>query len=183
MPPLVVMGIDPGSRNMGWGVVSEQSGVLRLVDCGVLRPAVGLAKNDNGDEAGGDFSARLGRLFIDLSALIARFDPAEAAVETVFTNKNILSALKLGQARGVAVAACAANGVPVTDYEPTQIKKTLVGAGRAEKSQVAYMVRQILGVKADWPADASDALACAVCHLNMRRMKRMMKVGGVTSMG
>ena len=159
---LTVLGIDPGSQCLGWGVVREVSGVLSLVDCGTLRPK------------GGELSVRLAALFTDLSALVRAYCPGEAAVEDVFTHKNVLSALKLGQARGVAIAACAAHGVPVADYAPALVKKTLVGTGRAEKSQVSFMVGQILGVKADWPADASDALAIAICHLNTRRMHRLM---------
>ncbi len=158
---MVILGIDPGSQCMGWGVVREVSGVLSLVECGTIRPK------------GERFSDRLGKIFHDLSGVITRLKPDEAAMENVFTQKNILSALKLGQARGAAVAACAAHKLSVADYEPTLIKKTLVGSGRAEKEQVAFMVGRILGVKPDWPLDASDALACAICHLNMRRMKRL----------
>ncbi len=159
--PLTVIGIDPGSQVMGWGVVRETSGVLTLVDCGAVRPK------------GATFSDRLGALFLSLSEIITRCTPDEAGVENLFMQKNILSALKLGQARGVAVAACAACGVPVYDYEPTQIKKTLVGNGRAEKAQVSFMVGRLLGVKPDWPVDTGDALGCAVCHLNMRRLARL----------
>lgn len=161
---LTVLGIDPGSQCLGWGVIRESSGVLSLLACGTVRP-----KGDN-------FSDRLGALFTELSKLVAEHAPDEAAVENIFTHKNILSALKLGQARGVAVAACAAHGVPVTDYEPTQVKKTLVGVGRAEKGQVSFMVGQILGCKPDWAVDAGDALALAICHLNMRRMNRLMRM-------
>lgn len=159
---LTVLGIDPGSQCLGWGLVREASGVLSLVACGTVRPK------------GDSFSARLGTLFTGLSGIVAEHAPDEAAVEQVFTHKNITSALKLGQARGVAVAACAAHGVPVSDYEPTQVKKSLVGAGRAEKSQVSFMVAQMLGCKADWAVDTGDALAVAICHLNMRRMNRLL---------
>lgn len=162
---LTVLGIDPGSQCLGWGLVCERSGVLSLAACGTVRPK------------GEAFSDRLGSLFIALSAIVAEHRPDEAAVEQVFTHKNVISALKLGQARGVAVAACAAHGVPVCDYEPALIKKNLVGSGRAEKTQVAFMVGQVLGVRADWPPDTSDALACAICHLNMRRLHRLMKKG------
>ena len=155
---LTIIGIDPGSVCLGWGVVCETSGVVKLVDCGVVRPK------------GKDFSSRMGDLFVELNKVIARYNPDEAAVETVFTHKNIMSALKLGQARGVALAACAAHGVSVADYEPTAIKKALVGTGRAEKSQVSFMVGRILGVKEDWAVDAGDALGCAICHLNTRRL-------------
>lgn len=161
--PVTVIGIDPGSQCLGWGVLREASGVLSLVDCGTVRPK------------GETFSYRLGALFTELSIILDRHKPDEAAVESVFTHKNIVSALKLGQARGVAVAACAAHGIPVTDYEPTQVKKNLVGVGRAEKSQVAFMVGHMLGKKPDWAVDTSDALACAICHLNTRRMHRLMQ--------
>lgn len=159
---VTIIGIDPGSQCLGWGVVREASGVLSLIDCGAIRPK------------GESFSLRLGALFTALSALLDKHRPDEAAVESVFTHKNVVSALKLGQARGVAVAACAAHGVPVTDYEPTQVKKNLVGVGRAEKTQVAFMVGHMLGRKPDWALDTSDALACAICHLNSRRMNRLM---------
>ena len=97
---------------------------------------------------------------------------AEAAIEQVFTAKNAASALKLGQARGVAVAACAAHRVPVSDYEPTLVKKSVVGTGRAEKEQVAFMVRRLLNVRGEgWALDTTDALAVAICHLTMRRLK------------
>lgn len=158
-----VIGIDPGSRCLGWGVVRERSGVLSLVGCGVIRPG------------GTEFSVRLGRIFTELSALIAAHAPDEAAIENVFTHKNVLSALKLGQARGVAVAACAAHAVPVHDYEPALVKKSLVGTGRAEKSQVAFMAGRMLGAQPDWPEDAGDALALAVCHLNTRRLRRLIE--------
>ena len=161
--PITIIGIDPGSQCLGWGVVREASGVLSLVDCGAIRPK------------GESFSQRLGALFAALSAVLEKHSPDEAAVETVFTHKNVVSALKLGQARGVAIAACAAQGVPVSDYEPTQVKKNLVGVGRAEKTQVAFMVGHMLGRKPDWALDTSDALACAICHLNMRRMQKLMQ--------
>ncbi|MEG2140290.1 MAG: crossover junction endodeoxyribonuclease RuvC [Bilophila sp.] len=157
-----VIGIDPGSRNTGWGVVSEVSGVLRLVDCGVIRPPLT-----------GDFSSRLGVIFKELHLILARLKPEEASVEQVFTAKNAATALKLGQARGAAVAACAANDVSVRDYEPSVIKKALVGIGSADKAQVSFMVGRILGVKPDWAIDTGDALAAAICHLTVRRFERL----------
>lgn len=156
-----IIGIDPGSQKMGWGVIEEKSGVLRLVACGIIRPK------------SRDFSDRLGEIFMELSAVLRRYAPAEAAVENVFTCKNALSALKLGQARGIAVGACAAAGIPVKDYEPTLVKKSLTGNGRAEKSQVSFMVGRILGEKENWGEDAGDALAVGICHLNMRRLNKL----------
>ncbi len=163
MAAITVIGIDPGSRNMGWGIVRETSGVLEFVDCGVVRPNAKL-----------EFAERLSILFHDLHAIIARHKPQEAAVEQVFTAKNAATALKLGQARGVAVAACAAHGLMVRDYQPTEIKKALVGVGRAEKEQVAFMVGRFLNIKQQGLAlDATDALAVAICHLSVRRLARL----------
>lgn len=161
---VTVIGIDPGSRVLGWGVVREASGVLRLVDCGVVRP------NTRAETA---FSARLAYIYRELAAVIGRLVPDEAAVEQVFTAKNAASALKLGQARGVAVAACAAHGLDVSDYEPRLVKKSLVGAGGADKEQVSFMVGRLLNTKPDWALDTSDALAVAICHLTMRRFARL----------
>lgn len=156
-----IIGIDPGSQKMGWGVIEEKSGVLRLVDCGIIRPKTK------------EFSERLGEIFMDLQSVLQKYQPAEAAIENVFTCKNALSALKLGQARGIAVGACASVGIPVRDYEPTLVKKSLTGNGRAEKSQVSFMVGRILGVKESWGEDAGDALAVGICHLNMRRFNNL----------
>lgn len=158
---VTVMGIDPGSHCTGWGVVREVSGVLALVDCGAIRPK------------GDDFAARLGHLFRELHALLGRHAPDEAAVENVHAARNVATALKLGQARGVVVAACAAHGVTVADYQPAEIKKALVGTGGADKEQVSFMVARILGVKGGWALDTGDALAAAVCHLNARRLSRL----------
>ncbi|MEG2172746.1 MAG: crossover junction endodeoxyribonuclease RuvC [Desulfovibrionaceae bacterium] len=157
------MGIDPGSQTTGWGVVQECSGVLHLVDCGAVRTT---ALRSTGPAA---FSDRLAHIYTQLAHIVGRTHPDEAAIEQVFTAKNAATALKLGQARGVAVAACAAHGISVSDYAPTLVKKTLVGVGRAEKSQVAFMVGRLLNTKADWPLDTSDALAVAICHLTLRR--------------
>ncbi|SKA65103.1 crossover junction endodeoxyribonuclease RuvC [Desulfobaculum bizertense] len=158
-----VLGIDPGSRVTGFGIVREVSGCARLVETGTLR--MGSEKN---------LGRRLGKIYEGIAALVEKYQPDEAAIENVFVSKNTMSALKLGQARGAAIAACAVAGLPVSEYEPTKVKQALVGTGRAQKSQVAFMVAQILGVpKPDWAEDASDALGIALCHLNMRRMKRL----------
>ena len=160
---LVVLGVDPGSQRTGWGIIAEQSGVLRLVDCGIIRTTSGGEK---------EFSRRLAVIYRQLADVVGRYRPQEAAIEEVFTARNAASALKLGQARGVAVAACAAHGVPVSDYEPTLVKKSVVGTGRAEKEQVAFMVRRLLNVRGEgWALDTTDALAVAICHLTMRRLK------------
>ena len=162
---ITVIGIDPGSRNTGWGVVREASGVLQLVDCGVSRPSLT-----------GEFASRLGFIFKELHQVLARLRPDEASVEQVFTAKNAATALKLGQARGAAIAACAAHDLPVRDYEPSVIKKSLVGVGGADKAQVSFMVGRVLGVKPDWAVDTGDALAAAICHLTHRRFERLAKL-------
>lgn len=161
---ILVLGIDPGSRCTGWGLVREVSGQASLVATGTIRP-----------NAKAPISERLGRIFSELQKLIREHGPDEAAIEDVFTHKNVASALKLGQARGAIMACCALEGLDVSGYDPPSVKKTVVGVGRADKAQVAFMVARILGVsgKQTWPQDASDALAVAVCHLNTRRLKRL----------
>ena len=164
MPASVtVLGLDPGSRVTGYGIVSESSGQARLVIAGTIRTPLKQP-----------VAHRLGVIFEELAALIREHAPDEAAIENVFVAKHPGSALKLGQARGAAMAACAVAGLSVGEYEPTKVKSALVGTGRAPKDQVAFMVAQILGVKQpDWAEDASDALAVAICHLNHRRMNRL----------
>ena len=159
---VTALGIDPGSNITGWGIVRESSGRLELVANGVLRVR------------GSSFSDRLSFIFHGLHDIIGEYRPQEAGVEQVFTAKNIMSAIKLAQARGAAVAACASFQLPVQDYEPTLVKKTLVGTGRAEKEQVAFMVSRLLGrTHIEGPLDTTDALAIAVCHLTLRRFRRL----------
>ena len=167
MSACTVIGIDPGSRCTGWGVVREESGMLRLVDCGAVQAW------------GADFSARLAFIYHELVAVVERLAPEEAAVEQVFSSRNPATALKLGQARGVALAACAAHGIAVYDYAPTLVKKTLVGAGSAEKSQVGFMVGRLLNIKPDLPVDTGDALAVAVCRLTLRRFEERLRRSGL----
>lgn len=159
---ITVIGIDPGSRHTGWAIVRETSGVLKLVNCGVCSPP-----------ARQEFAERLAAIYHGLSKVLEEYTPSEVGIEQVFSAVNVATALKLGQARGVALAACAARGLPIFDYEPTLVKKTLVGAGRAEKSQVAFMAGRLLGVKAEWSVDASDAIGIAICHLTMRRFAQL----------
>lgn len=162
---MCVIGIDPGSQRTGWGIVSEQSGVLQLEACGIIRAAASPALS---------FSMRLSKIYTQLSEVLEKHKVREAAIEQVFTAQNAASALKLGQARGVAVAVCAANGLEIYDYEPTLVKKSLVGNGRAEKEQIAWMVRRLLNVtEGKWPLDTTDALGIAICHLNHRRLGKL----------
>ncbi|MFW5730217.1 MAG: crossover junction endodeoxyribonuclease RuvC [Desulfonatronovibrionaceae bacterium] len=158
----IILGIDPGSRCTGYGLIRETSGVLELVRAGTIRT-----------DKVGEMSQRLARIFTGIVDIIAEYGPHQAAVEEIFTARNASSALKLGQARGAAIAACAHSTVPVFSYEPTMVKKSIVGAGRADKDQVAFMVARLLNCSGGWARDASDALAVAVTHLNQRRISRL----------
>ncbi|MGR8920452.1 MAG: crossover junction endodeoxyribonuclease RuvC [Gammaproteobacteria bacterium] len=152
----IVLGIDPGSRVTGYGVVRLERHRVTHVDDGCIRLGTA-ALND-----------RLVQLYDELSAVIARHQPAEAAVEKVFMNRNADSALKLGHARGVAVLAAGKAGLAITEYAATQIKQAIVGRGHADKAQVQHMVAALLDLAAPPPADAADALAAAICHAHMR---------------
>ena len=151
-----VLGIDPGLRNMGWGVITVEGSRLRHVANGVIR-TTGAAET-------GDLAARLLVLFHGLSAVILEHAPDVAAVEQTFVNKDAVGTLKLGQARGIALLVPAIAGITVGEYAPNAVKKTVVGVGHAAKEQVQHMVRiQLPGVQFDGP-DSADALAIAICH-------------------
>jgi len=157
-----VLGIDPGSRHTGWGIVHERSGVLSLGACGVINPPTK-----------GAFAARLAFIFHELHALLLFHTVDEVAVEDVFIAKNVATAMKLGQARGAAIAACASHNLPVFDYSPRLIKQSVSGSGAASKDQVSFMVARLLNTKATWAVDAGDALAVSICHLTQRRFARL----------
>ena len=147
-----VLGIDPGLRNMGWGAIDVDGSRLTHV-------ANGVCKSD-----GDDLSERLLSLFNQLSEVVARFSPDQAAVEQTFVNKDGAGTLKLGQARGIAMLVPARAGVPIGEYAPNTVKKAVVGVGHADKRQMDHMVRlQLPGVEIAG-ADAADALAIAICH-------------------
>lgn len=147
-----VIGIDPGLRNLGWGVIEVTGSRLSHVANGVI--------HSSGDSLG----ARLLSLYDQLAAVVARYQPEGAAVEQTFVNKDGAGTLKLGQARGIAMLVPAQAGITVGEYAPNAVKKTVVGVGHADKDQIAYMVRlQLPGVDLAGP-DAADALAVAMCH-------------------
>lgn len=161
--PIRIIGIDPGLRNMGWGIVDLAGSRLTYVASGALR-----------SDSRSALFARLRDLHEALSHVIADYAPHEAAVEETFVNRDPQSALKLGQARGIALVVPALAGLPVAEYAANLIKKTVVGAGHAEKAQIALMVRMLLpksqGIKsADFTADAADALAVAITHAHYCR--------------
>lgn len=152
-----VLGIDPGLRNMGWGVIEASGSRIVHVENGVCR------------SAGTDLAARLLSLFDQLSDIVARLQPEAAAVEQTFVNKDGAGTLKLGQARGIAMLVPARAGLAVGEYAPNTVKKTVVGVGHAAKEQIEHMVRlQLPGVQIDGP-DAADALAIALCHAHHSR--------------
>jgi crossover junction endodeoxyribonuclease RuvC len=154
---LRILGLDPGSRRTGFGVLECRGRELTLLTHGCLNVSSAAP------------AARLRLIFDGLARLFGEHNPAEVAVERVFVSRNVDSALKLGQARGAALCAVP-GGVPVFEYAPRAIKLALVGTGAAEKFQVAHMVRMLLGVHGPLSADAADALAVAVCHAHARRL-------------
>ncbi|BDG04693.1 crossover junction endodeoxyribonuclease RuvC [Anaeromyxobacter oryzae] len=155
---MIVLGIDPGSRRCGFGVVEREGARLRVVESGVLEP--------------GDLpiAVRLGRILDGLDAVIARARPAEVSVEAVFCGASPRSALVLGQARGVALAVAARAGLPVFEYAPAEVKLAFTGNGRAGKDQMLRTARMLLGASPDL-SDEADALALAVCHLARRPLR------------
>ncbi len=147
-----ILGIDPGLRTLGWGVIEMRANRLSHV-------ANGLCKS-----SGEDLAARLLSIHTQLVEVLARFRPDQAAIEQTFVNKDGAGTLKLGQARGVALLAAAQAGLPIGEYAPNRVKKTVVGVGHADKRQVLHMVRlQLPGCDPAGP-DAADALAIAICH-------------------
>jgi crossover junction endodeoxyribonuclease RuvC len=152
-----IIGIDPGLRRTGWGVVESDGVRLGYV-------ASGLITSDGDDE----LAYRLRQLFEGLLGVISALKPDEAAVEETFVNKDPRSTLKLGQARGIALLAPASRGLKVAEYTPNQIKKTVTGAGHAEKRQIQAMVGFLLPKAKFESADEADALAIAICHANHR---------------
>ncbi len=151
-----IFGIDPGSGRTGYGCIESTGSRHRLVICGSLSAP-----------AQATFPEKLQVIHAGLSALIARHQPGCIAVEDIFYARNVRAALKLGHARGVALLAASEAGVPVFEYSPAEIKRAVVGYGRAEKPQVQEMIRLLLGLeRAPSPHDVADALAVAICHLH-----------------
>lgn len=147
-----VLGVDPGSRRTGYGVIDVQGNRLTHIAHGVIAPSMQA------------FDKRLSSLFDRLYAIIMDYNPVEAAIEDVFMAKNAASALKLGQARGALIVACGQASLNVTPYSPTAVKQAIVGFGRAEKQQVQHMVKLLIKPPGKLQEDAADALAVAICH-------------------
>lgn len=152
-----VLGIDPGLRVTGFGVIATAGGRTSYVASGCIRTA------------GADLAERLKRIYEGVCSVIAEYRPDETAVENVFMQRNVESALKLGQARGAAICAVTMHDIAVHEYSPAQIKQAIVGKGNAAKPQVQHMVRALLNLRGAPQSDAADALACALCCVHIRQ--------------
>lgn len=157
-----IIGIDPGLRRCGWGVIEAAGNRLSFVASGTVQPPADAA-----------LAERLRILHEELRALIGRFDPAEAAVEETFVSAGARSALQLGQARGVALMTPALLGLAVSEYAANLVKKSVVGTGHADKTQIQTMVKLLLPAARFEGADAADALAIAICHAHHRTALRI----------
>src|ERR1700749_2231572 len=155
--PVRILGIDPGLRRTGWGVIEIEGNRLIYLGCGSVEPPDALP-----------LASRLLAIPEGLPAVLGDFRPAEAAVEQTFVNKDGVATLKLGQARGVAMLAPALFGISVAEYAPNQVKKTVVGAGHSDKSQILMMLKILLPKAEPKSADAADALAIAITHAHHR---------------
>ncbi len=154
-----ILGIDPGLRACGWGVIESAHGRLSFVAAGVIEPP---AKNK------ASLAARLAALHREITAIITHHAPAEAAVEETFVNNNPRAALTLGQARGVCLSAPALQGLDVAEYAANKIKKSVTGVGHGDKTQIQAMIKVLLPKAGLQCADAADALAVAICHAHHR---------------
>lgn len=153
-----IIGIDPGYAIMGWGILDLKGNKFSVVDYGSITT-----------DAGVEAAKRLQHIYAELGAIIAKYQPEEAAIEELFFNNNAKTVILVGEARGIAVLACANAGLEISEYTPLQIKQALVGYGRADKKQVQAMVKAILNLKkVPKPDDTADAVAAAICHGHSR---------------
>lgn len=160
-----ILGIDPGSRITGYGIIELTGALTRPVAWGSIPTS-------------GEHSDRLRQIFVEIGTLVDEHTPDEIAIERVFVHRNADSALKLGQARAAALCATFGHELPIHEYAPREIKKAMVGTGSAQKSQVEYMVKVVLGLRDRMQADAADALAVAICHAHARATRRLMAQAG-----
>lgn len=154
-----ILGIDPGSITLGYGIIELHNNDARYIASGCIR----VGKQD--------WPNRLLQIYVDLSAIITQYAPVAAAIEQVFVHKNPAGALKLGQARGAAIVALASHNLPVAEYSAREVKQAVVGYGNADKAQVQHMIQVILRLTAPpSSSDAADALAVAICHSNCSKL-------------
>jgi crossover junction endodeoxyribonuclease RuvC len=159
--PIRIVGIDPGLRATGWGVIESDGARLAFIACGTVT-----------SDAGDHLSARLCQLHNGLSAALGAWSPEEAAVEQTFVNRDAVATLKLGQARGIALLVPALAGIPVAEYAPNAVKKCVVGAGHCDKTQIRVMIRHLLPRATPATEHAADALAIAITHAHSREWSR-----------
>ena len=159
-PRMFILGIDPGLQKTGWGIIRSEGQRLSFIACGRVQTSP--------DEI---LALRLAHIHRELSQIISQYKPHSAAVEETFVNKNAASALKLGQARGVALAAPALAGIEVSEYAANLIKKSVAGTGHAQKNQIGMMVKMLLPSSKAASEDEADALAVAICHAHHARTK------------
>ncbi len=165
MSSVRIIGIDPGLRNTGWGIIAQEGSKLTYVADGAVH-----------SDAAKPLAERLLQIHMQLMDIIKTHEPDEAAIEETFVNTDARATLKLGQARGVIMLAPASLGIPVSEYAPNTIKKSVVGAGHAEKDQVKHMVRLLLPRAQMNTADSTDALAIAICHAHHRGSQTLAKL-------
>ncbi|MCB1834878.1 MAG: crossover junction endodeoxyribonuclease RuvC [Geminicoccaceae bacterium] len=159
-----IIGLDPGLQRTGWGVIEADGPRLRFVACGAVQSTAERA-----------LAERLETIFQGLRGVIAGHGPFEAAVEETVVNRNALSSLKLGHARGVVLLAASVSGLVVTEYAAKKVKRSVTGTGNAAKDQVAHMVRMLLPGAGEPTGDAADALAVAICHAHYRMTARQIE--------
>ena len=155
---MLVLGVDPGSRVTGYGLIEKDHNRMTCIQAGVITPP-----------PKAPFYERIHHIFQSMLDIMSEYSPLELAIEEVFFAKNVQSSLKLGHARGAVLIAAVESGLKIFEYSPLEIKKSTVGYGRASKEQVRSMVKMILNLKSEPLLDASDALATAICHLNWKR--------------
>jgi crossover junction endodeoxyribonuclease RuvC len=160
---MIILGIDPGSRFTGFGVIDSDGRKSRYITSGFIRVS------------GETWAERLGVIFEGLTEIVETHRPDEMSIERVFMHRNADSALKLGQARGAAICAVITQGVPVHEYAPTEIKQSVVGKGNAAKAQVQHMVKVLLNLPGMPQEDAADALAAALCHSHTRDLSNQLQ--------
>jgi crossover junction endodeoxyribonuclease RuvC len=165
MPRVRIIGIDPGLRNTGWGVIEAEGTRISYVADGSVH-----------SDADAPLATRLLQIHTQLAEILKRYVPDEAAIEETFVNKDARATLKLGQARGAAMLAPALAGITVAEYAPNVVKKSVVGAGHAEKDQVKHMVKVLLPRAELNAADSIDALAIAICHAHHRGTQTLAKI-------
>ena len=163
----LILGIDPGSRITGYGIIEEISNTPKYITSGSIRVRADY------------FPERLKQIFDGVSEIITEYSPDQLAIEQVFMHKNADSALKLGQARGAAICSALAKDLPVYEYAAREVKQALVGKGNAEKNQVQHMVKILLGLKGEIQVDAGDALGICLCHAHHQQTANRLKQGGV----